>query len=182
MNANIPSCKQVKHDLTLLAGRDLTDHDRIEAVRRHVAVCPQCREKYRSLRNGLKALAANGSVAAVSGGEGSTWVTQERSLWPDLAQRLPSQAGMARPSTWASSATRNLPSLVAMVAACGVLAVVLFAPLGGNSPDVTVQNVNQPVTYEAPPSSPTYRNYHDSKSVPAESPSVFRVKDVIPKP
>lgn len=178
MNTKTVSCRSIKQDLSLLAGRDLTDRDRIETVRRHIAVCPQCREKYRGLRDGLKALTTdNSNTDAIVGSDGGTWVESDRSLWPDLASRLP-----ARPSSMAGdssrfSLSRNWPPLVAMVAACGVMAVVLFAPGGpGNHPHG--EAVTEAATFEAeavPASTPA-----NDKAVPAKTPSVFQFK--VPSP
>lgn len=169
---NIVSCRKVKQDLSLLAGRDLTDRERIETVRRHMAVCPHCRAKYRGLRNGVKALAANSTAGSDSDAlDGGTWVESGRSLWPEVSERLPT-----RPSTQSEASNRwtarNWPPLIAMVAACGVMAVVLFGPNGAGDQGVAVQT--DPAQLVAPEPQP--RPIVNDQAIPAESPGLFRLK------
>lgn len=162
------SCKQIKQDLCLLAGRDLTDRDRIEAVRRHVATCPSCRTKYRNLRDGIKVLAANSSVAAVGASslhaDGGTWVAPERSLWPDLAERLPSQTSSTTLPTW----SKKWPPIVAAVAACGLFAFLLSGPFTSDMPTAATDQA------EVKPAEPN-RSLSKDRQMPARSPGFFEV-------
>lgn len=168
------TCKQVKHDLSLLAGRDLTDRARIESVRRHMATCSDCRMRYRRLRNGLKVLASD-RAAGTDGArvDGGTWTADERSLWPELSRRLDVRAASTVPrSGWRVT---NWPPVVAMVAACGVMAAVLATPFGG-SPAESMTVDTQAIKFDGSVESPV----RDDKVIPADSKGMFQFKLIPP--
>lgn len=174
------SCRSIRQDLSLLAGRDITDRERIETVRRHIAVCPQCRAKYRSLRDGLKVLTAgnednSSSPSAGNSSDSGTWVESGRSLWPELSERLPARPSSKAQNSDGWSLSRNWPPLVAMMAACGVMAVVLFAPTGPGEQTVGTTPV-EAANFELEQKPQTIV---DDKVVPAKAPGIMHLR--VPK-
>lgn len=112
------TCRTYREDIGLLAGRDLTDPVRVADARRHLASCPDCRQKYGRMRDGLSVLAAaNGP---------STWTAPPADVWPSVKSRLAAGPPAAEP--------RWMPTL-AMAAVC-VAAATAFLTLGGGEPAV----------------------------------------------
>lgn len=73
------NCDDVKLELALWVGNDLDDPTRIELLRRHMAVCPQCRAQAKSLQSSM------GVLAAV---DPNLTFDHTDSLWPELNDRI----------------------------------------------------------------------------------------------
>jgi len=73
------NCDDVRLELALWIGNDLDDPARIEELRRHVATCPNCRLRAKSLQASMVLL-----------GTTTPHVTFDRpeSLWPELNARI----------------------------------------------------------------------------------------------
>ena len=73
------NCDEVKLELALWVGNDLDDPARIEELRRHVATCPACRMRAKSLQSSMVLLGATSPDP--------TYDLPE-SLWPELKARI----------------------------------------------------------------------------------------------
>jgi len=103
------NCRRARPNIALSIGNDL-DEQSERNVRRHLAVCPQCREYARSLRDSLKVLERSEKTPAER---------MHDSVWPDLSNRLrPADSGR-RPERF----NGWMPAL-AVVAACVTLVLI----------------------------------------------------------
>ncbi len=138
------NCGEAQLELALWVGQDLTDATRIEALRRHVAICPSCGQRAKSLQASLVAL---GSLEVQR-----TYDTSD-SLWPELDARIRAKeaAPPARPSIaiWAVG-------LATATALCG--AVWAFLPRSSPEPVAPVNRVESTPAEPLPAAYP----YHQS--------------------
>jgi len=70
------NCKQAQIDLALWVGKDLEDKGRRIELKRHLAVCPQCRDSHKQLRGAMSVLhqTDDGKIIAPS-----------KSVWPSVS-------------------------------------------------------------------------------------------------
>jgi len=116
------NCRDARSDIALYAGGDLDDAARVRELRRHVAGCAACRERYHSLKGALKLL---GSVQTPE--TESTWKSAG-SLWPKIRRELsrpPQPTGAL-----ALQQLRHWSPFVAATAAC----VLMLIALRGDAP------------------------------------------------
>ncbi len=73
------NCDEVKLELALWVGNDLDDRARIEELRRHVATCPECRVRAKSLQSSMVVLGATAPDPTYD---------RPESLWPELQARI----------------------------------------------------------------------------------------------
>ena len=73
------TCDEVRLELALWVGNDLDDPARIEELRRHVATCPDCRLRSKSLQSSMVLLGATNPDPTYDNPE---------SLWPELNARI----------------------------------------------------------------------------------------------
>ena len=73
------NCDEVRLELALWVGNDLDDPARIEELRRHVATCPDCRLKSKSLQSSMVLLGAT---------DPNPTFDIPDSLWPELNARI----------------------------------------------------------------------------------------------
>lgn len=117
------NCRRARPNIALSIGGDLDEQSKRD-VRRHLAVCPQCREYAGALRTSLKVLERSERTPAEQ---------MHDSVWPDLSKRLrPADSGrrQERFNGW-------MPAL-AVVVACVTLVLIsnnttpqgLVRPLG----------------------------------------------------
>ncbi|AMV19896.1 anti-sigma factor family protein [Planctomyces sp. SH-PL14] len=110
------NCEQIQNDIALWVGNDLPP-DEAESIRRHVAACPECRAQARRVKSALEVVGR--SIPE------PTYDTAD-SLWPAISQRLPQRPRKRPDAAW----KRWAPSLVATVAAAGVMVAVMVIPPG----------------------------------------------------
>ncbi len=72
-------CDEVRLELALWVGNDLDDRARIEELRRHIATCPDCRLKAKSLQSSMVLLGAS---------DPDPTFDLPESLWPELNARI----------------------------------------------------------------------------------------------
>ena len=73
------TCDEVRLELALWIGNDLDDPARIEELRRHIATCPDCRLKSKSLQSSMVLLGAS---------DPDPTFDRPESLWPELKARI----------------------------------------------------------------------------------------------
>jgi len=73
------NCDEVRLELALWVGNDLDDPTRIEELRRHVAICPNCRIRAKSLQSSMVLLGAT---------DPDPTFDRPESLWPELNARI----------------------------------------------------------------------------------------------
>ena len=155
------SCRRYREDIGLLAGHDLDDASRAEAARRHMAECPDCRDRFGRAKAGVSVLAAAAVAPAASG---STWSATAESCWPAVQQRMSGRGGGGSPA--AGDRFRGWAPATAMAAACLVMLTVFL--LDGVNPGGGTTAEAVPVA--APPEpAPTHdsRVYSPTRTVPA---------------
>jgi hypothetical protein len=119
------TCRKVRRLLALQAGNDLDHADQV-VVRRHLAVCPHCRERWEGLQAGRQAL---DEVRPLSAGSPTG-----RSLWPVLAAQI-----RAIDDGRASADWRDWLPAGALAAACITVAMLMpgaSGPLRNGSDDL----------------------------------------------
>ena len=126
------NCKQAQQDIALFVGQDLDDPRDRDDVKRHVAVCPDCRQHYRRMKGALKVLGQ---------ADAPETYTVAGSLWPELARRINDRA-----SSGPRSRFNGWAPFVAMTAACLTLMVVVNEPQKASHPvgPPTVKGVTFP--------------------------------------
>jgi len=103
------NCRRARPNIALWIGNDL-DEQSEQDVRRHLAVCPQCREYAHALRTSLRVLEQSERMPGTQ---------MHDSVWPDLSKRL-------RPAETRRRSERFngwMPAL-AVVAACLTLVLI----------------------------------------------------------
>lgn len=102
------NCRRARPNIALSIGNDLDEQSERD-VRRHLAVCPQCRQYAHSLRESLKVLERSERTPAEQ---------MHDSVWPDLSKRLrPADTGRREQfNGW-------MPAL-AVVVACMTLVLI----------------------------------------------------------
>jgi hypothetical protein len=110
------NCRKTRRLLALSAGNDVEERD-LTGARRHLAVCPACREVWQGLQLSQQAL-EQVRAAPVDNSAGPAW--PNRSIWPAVARDLRVIDERAAAPNWRGW----LPS-GALVAAC--LAVVIVS-------------------------------------------------------
>jgi len=103
------NCRRVRPNIALLIGNDLDDQSGRD-VRRHLAICPQCREYARALRTSLQVLEQSERTPAGQ---------MHDSVWPDLSKRLQRENSGQRQERF----NGWMPAL-AVVVACVTLVVI----------------------------------------------------------
>lgn len=73
------NCDEAKLEIALWVGNDLDDPARIEELRRHIATCPDCRLRTKSLQSSMVVLGAVDQDRTYDPGD---------SLWPELQSRI----------------------------------------------------------------------------------------------
>lgn len=73
------NCDEAKLEIALWVGNDLDDPARIEELRRHIATCPDCRLRTKSLQSSMVVLGAADQDLTYDPGD---------SLWPELQSRI----------------------------------------------------------------------------------------------
>lgn len=73
------NCDEAKLEIALWVGNDLDDLARIEELRRHIATCPDCRLRTKSLQSSMVLLGAVDQDLTYDPGD---------SLWPELQSRI----------------------------------------------------------------------------------------------
>ena len=73
------NCDEARLEIALWVGNDLDEASRIEELRRHIAICPECRRHARSLQSSMVLLGAVDQDQTFDPGD---------SLWPDLQSRI----------------------------------------------------------------------------------------------
>lgn len=73
------NCDDAKLDIALWVGNDLNEATRVEELRRHIAVCPDCRLQAKSLQSSMVLLGAVDQDRTYDPGD---------SLWPELERRI----------------------------------------------------------------------------------------------
>ena len=73
------NCDEAKLEIALWVGNDLDDPARIEELRRHIATCPDCRLRTKSLQSLMVVLGAVDQDLTYDPGD---------SLWPELQSRI----------------------------------------------------------------------------------------------
>jgi hypothetical protein len=106
------NCRHARSDLALWVGQDLTDKQRRDELRRHVARCPECRSHYKRLKDSLRVL---------EDADRSPTYEAADSLWPELSNRIQRRAAQHGP---ASRFNGWLP-FVAVTAASALLVVAM---------------------------------------------------------
>lgn len=106
------NCRHARSDLALWVGRDLTDTQRREELRRHVSRCPECRSHYTRLKQTLRVL---------ENADETPTYDAASSLWPELSGRIQQRAASRGPT----SRFNGWFPFVAMTAACALLVVVM---------------------------------------------------------
>jgi hypothetical protein len=106
------NCRHARSDLALWVGRDLTDTQRREELRRHVSRCPECRSHYARLKQTLRVL---------ENADETPTYDAAASLWPELSGRIQQRAASRGPT----SRFNGWFPFVAMTAACALLVVVM---------------------------------------------------------
>lgn len=156
------NCRDARNDIALYAGGDLDDASRLQELRRHVAECSGCRERYQSARGALKVL--RGAAAGVEAASG-TW-DSSGSLWPSI------QREMSRPpqpaSVRALRQLRHWTPFAAMTVACGLMvAAVTYraAPRDPQAASPRGLQVGPPLTVR--PESESRRSESEGERPPA---------------
>lgn len=106
------NCRHARSDLALWVGRDLTDTQRREELRRHVSHCPECRSHFARLKQTLRVLEQADETPTYDAAA---------SLWPELSGRIQHRAASRGPT----SRFNGWFPFVAMTAACALLVVVM---------------------------------------------------------
>jgi hypothetical protein len=106
------NCRHARSDLALWVGHDLTDTQRRDELRRHVARCPDCRSHYKRLKDSLRILEDADRAPTYDAAD---------SLWPELSSRIQRRAAQHGPS---SRFNGWLP-FVAVTAASALLVVMM---------------------------------------------------------
>lgn len=102
------NCKRARTEIALWAGDDLGEQT-AEPLERHLALCGECREYRRQMASSVRVLQAPQRPPAAE---------LHDSVWPGLADRLPSQDETRR----ADSLNRWLPAAAVAVACLAVIA------------------------------------------------------------
>lgn len=106
------NCRHARSDLALWVGHDLTDTQRRDELRRHVARCPDCRSHYKRLKDSLRVLEDADRAPTYDSAD---------SLWPELSSRIQRRAAQHGP---VSRFNGWLP-FVAVTAASALLVVMM---------------------------------------------------------
>ena len=109
------NCRKTRRLLALSAGNDVEERD-LAGARRHLAVCPGCREVWQGLQLSQQALEQVRAVPVEA--PGAAW--PNRSLWPAVARDLRMIDDQAAAPNW-----RGWLPAGALAAAC--LAVVMVS-------------------------------------------------------
>ena len=130
------NCNVAQHELALAAGQDLNPQDQ-DALNRHLAVCPDCRQHWRNLQDSTDVL------QQVSAGDEHFGP----SLWPDLEARLNArrqpviESERATPAGW-------LPVIAMALATAATIAFALSTPVFDlDAPSVARSQSTQPSTF-----------------------------------
>ena len=110
------NCNEAQHELALASGQDL-DPQNQDALNRHLAVCPECREHWRNLRDSTDVL----QQASASGEHLGP------SLWPDLEARLNGRKHLVAESA-GGTASGWLPVIAMALATAATIAFALSTP------------------------------------------------------
>ena len=73
------NCDEAKLEIALWVGNDLDNRARVEELRRHIATCPDCRLRTKSLQSSMVVLGAIDQDQTYDPGD---------SLWPELQSRI----------------------------------------------------------------------------------------------
>lgn len=132
-------CDEARLDLALWVGHDLDDRARIEELRRHIATCPQCRSRTKSLQ---------ASMVALGTPDPDPTFDRADSLWPDLISRIEYlEASPSSPSHWNAWGLALCGMVIGMVAAW----FWLNPSKDSSSPPPTAPSSHQPSTTPAEP-------------------------------
>ncbi len=134
-------CDEVRLELALWVGNDLDDRARIEELRRHIATCPDCRLKAKSLQSSMVLLGAS---------DPDTTFDTPESLWPELNARIEYLEKMPKnPPPYGSWAL----AIACGVAVCGGTWAWMNRATPSSPPPIT-SPAPLPITLPSPGSSP----------------------------
>ncbi len=126
------NCDDVRLELALWVGNDLDDPARIEELRRHIATCPDCRLRSKSLQSSMVLLGATDPDPTYDNPE---------SLWPELNARieyLEKTPKLPMPyGTWALAAVCGLGISVGTWTWLNRASAPFSSPVNTPSPPVT---------------------------------------------
>ncbi len=158
------NCRDVKLDLALLAGGDLDDAARVRELRRHLAGCPDCRQRYHSARTALHSLRGLKAAATTS-----TWESGG-SLWPAVQREL---SRPPQPLTrQVFRQLRHWSPFAAMTAACVLMLVAITFRGEPRAQPVTPRGMHLTPPATVPPASESSRSHGESAARPPSPPEV----------